>query len=184
MEQVEEVSKKQTKKNHPARLEGFRIISRYKPSTQRSADDSRFWYRQVYRPWSSGLRSLIRSFWILCFTSDVNLPFNSNCLPFLNHRAWTLGMDNWQDSVHDWPSLPEVSCRCFSTSGSETQKTWRRNLCQYRMLSFSVRYQNRDHMADMKKLVIVNGARIRTRSLYSPIMVSLALEMWGPQTTR
>lgn len=118
-------------KKHPQRLEGCRIISRYKPSTQRSAEDSRCWYLQVYLPWSSRFRSLIRSFWTLCFTSDVYLPFISNCWPFLNHWASTLGMDNWQDRVHDWPSLPDVSCRCFSTSASERQNTRRRkcNIC-------------------------------------------------------
>lgn len=99
----------------------YRKVSRYEPSTLSSAEDSRCRYLHEYVPWSSGFKSRIRSFWTLCFTSDEYLPFISNCRPFLNHWAWTLGTDNWQDSVHGWPSLPEVSCRCLSTSTSETQ---------------------------------------------------------------
>lgn len=107
---------------HPPRLCCCRAVSGNKPSTQRSAEDSRCWNLHAYRPWSSGFRSLIRSFWTLCLTSDEYLPFISNCLPFLNHWAATLGTENWQDSVQGWPSLPDVSCRCFSTSTSETQR--------------------------------------------------------------
>lgn len=107
---------------HPAHLCRCRTISGYEPSTLRSAEDSKCWYLHVYRPWSSGFRFMIRSFWTLCLTSDEYLPLISNCLPFLNHWAATLGTENWQDSVQGWPSLPDVSCRCFSTSTSETQR--------------------------------------------------------------
>lgn len=94
------------------------ILYLYKPSMARSAVVSRLSSLHVYCPSSSVRTSLMMSLCTLSETCVEYLPPILIGLPFLYHWDLAFGIENWQVSVHVFPSLKVVSWRCRSTAGS------------------------------------------------------------------